>query len=156
MNFKDISGNVSEIKTDVKEVKEDVKDTLEKMDVVSKVPETLTDVLKAKAFAETALPPTTTVEQDLRTAGQRQINLIWETTQRHIALFVIGVGCLVSAYVVVFSVLNGKETNALVLAAFTLLSNIGFLIAGFYFGRTNHARIGDDPPRRSYGSLDDR
>lgn len=129
-----ISTNVSEIKVDVKEVKADVK-----------------DLGKAEAAAvQRSLPPTTTSEQDLRTAGQRSINLIWETTQRHIALFVIFIAGLVSAYVVVYSVATGREENALVLASFTLLSNIGFLVAGFYFGRTNHARIGDSPP------LDDR
>lgn len=147
--LKKIPGDVSEIKVDVKEVKADVKE-------LHKVAEQLPETIKSQTPPEKSVPPTTTVEQDLRTAGQRQINLIWETTQRHIALFVIGVACLVSAYVVVFSLFTGKETNALVLAAFTLLSNIGFLIAGFYFGRTNHARIGDEPSRRSYGSLDDR
>lgn len=95
----------------------------------------------------------TTVEQDLRTAGQREINLIWERTQRHIALFVVTLGCLVSAIVVITSVmLHSGEPNSLVLAAFTLLSNISFLVAGFYFGRTNHARIGDEKTK----SMDDR
>lgn len=127
MKDETISSNVSEIKSDVKEVKTDVK-------VLGKAP-----------AMQASVSPTTTVEQDLRTAGQRKINLIWEDTQRVIALFVVGVACTVSAYVVVLAVSKGQETNALVLAAFTLLSNIGFLVAGFYFGRTNHARIGDDP-----------
>lgn len=122
-----IAQDVTEIKADVKEVKVDVKG------------------LNDKPAPQRSLAPTTTSEQDLRTAGQRNINMIWETTQRHIALFVILIAGLVSAYVVVFSVATGKEENALVLASFTLLSNIGFLVAGFYFGRTNHARIGDHP-----------
>lgn len=90
------------------------------------------------------IPSTTTEEQDLKSAGQRQINLIWETIQRHIALFVVTIACLVSAAVVIASVVRASgEPSSLVLAAFTLLSNISFLVAGFYFGRTNHARIGD-------------
>lgn len=131
----DLKGDVTEIKVDVKDVKTDVKDV--KADVK--------DLTNVPRRSQQSVPPTTTSEEDLRTAGQRQINLIWETTQRHIALFVILIAGLVSAYVVVFSVATGKEENALVLASFTLLSNIGFLVAGFYFGRTNHARIGDDP-----------
>lgn len=103
------------------------------------------------------IPSRTTAEQDLRTAGQREINLIWETTQRHIALFVVAVGCTVSAIVVIYSVLQGSTADPLVLAAFTLLSNICFLVAGFYFGRTNHARIGDDAKQApTKGGLDDR
>lgn len=126
--------HVLEVKTDVKEVKSDVKE-------LSKNP------------VEISVAPTTTSEQDLRTASQRKINLIWEDTQRLIAIYVVGVACMVSAYVVVLNVTRGGEVNALVIAAFTLLSNIGFLVAGFYFGRTNHARIGDTPQRRP---LDDR
>jgi hypothetical protein len=96
----------------------------------------------------------TTAEQDLRTAGQREINLIWERTQRHIALFVVVLAGTVSSIVVVASVVKGGgEPSSLVLAAFTLLSNISFLVAGFYFGRTNHARIGDNKPAPG---LDDR
>lgn len=97
----------------------------------------------------------TTAEQDLRTADQRKINLIWENTQRHIALYVVALSGLVSATVVVATVIRGDgEPSSLVIAAFGLLSNISFLVAGFYFGRTNHARIGDDP-KKGMG-LDDR
>ena len=96
----------------------------------------------------------TTAEQDLRTAGQREINLIWERTQRHIALFVVLLAGIVSGVVVITSVvMRDAEPSSLVLAAFTLLSNISFLVAGFYFGRTNHARIGDS---KSSAGLDDR
>lgn len=143
----DIKEDVSEIKVDVKDVKTDVKDV--KADVK--------DLGKTGVKnSQQPVSPTTTAEQDLRTAGQRQINLIWETTQRHIALFVILIAGLVSAYVVVYSVATGREENALVLASFTLLSNIGFLVAGFYFGRTNHARIGDEPRIRLNNAMDDR
>src|SRR5678816_650537 len=106
-----------------------------------------------------SLTPNTTAEQDLKSAGQREINLIWERTQRHIALFVVTVACVVSGIVVIVSVTRGENeagASSLVLAAFTLLSNISFLVAGFYFGRTNHARIGDDKERASSGVMDTR
>lgn len=71
--------------------------------------------------------PTTTAEQDRYTFQQRRINLIWEVTQAVIAITVVG---------------------ANVAAAFLLtlqnqlLGNAFFLVIGFYFGRTNHARSG--------------
>lgn len=68
----------------------------------------------------------------LRTAGQRRVNLIWETTQSAIAVAVSG-GTLIVA---VRLALLGKTD------AVNLLSNAFFLVIGFYFGRTNHQRVG--------------
>lgn len=98
----------------------------------------------------------TTAEQDLRTKGQREINLIWESTQRNIALFLVIMATTVSSVVVILGVLNPGDDRTMIIAAFTLLSNAMFLVSGFYFGRTNHARIGDDPQRRYKGGMDDR
>jgi hypothetical protein len=97
-------------------------------------------------------PSTTTSEQDLRTAGQRQINLLWERTQAGIAIAIV-----ISNIAYIFALLVFTEvTNAATTAA-TLLGNGFFLIVGFYFGRTNHARIGDDPSRRrDTTAMDDR
>lgn len=81
------------------------------------------------------LAPDTTAEQDLKTHGQRRINLIWEVTQAAIALAVTTSTLYVAAKL---AVLRPAET-----AAFLLLSNAFFLVIGFYFGRTNHARMGD-------------
>jgi len=73
------------------------------------------------------MPPPLT-PNDITSKGQRRINLIWECTQAAIAILVV---------------------SANVLAAFigstqmTLLGNAFFLVIGFYFGRTNHARLGD-------------
>jgi hypothetical protein len=72
------------------------------------------------------LSPTTTAQQDITTAGQRRINLIWEYTQAMIAIFV---------------------TMALIYTAITKVDSpeirdAFFLIIGFYFSRTNHAAIG--------------
>jgi hypothetical protein len=71
-------------------------------------------------------PATTTFQQDLVTAGQRRINLVWEYTQAIIA------GAVTFAYIA--SQLLKIESAG--------LANACFLIVGFYFSRTNHAAIG--------------
>jgi len=73
-----------------------------------------------------ALPPETTAEQNLKTASQRRVNIIWEVTQAVIALL------FVSAYVYA----------AIVQIDSPGLANATFLIVGFYFSRTNHQRVG--------------
>jgi len=73
-------------------------------------------------------------EDALHSAGQRQINRIWEITQALIAVAVSGATLYVAATLSIFN--NGE------MAAFLLLSNAFFLVIGFYFGRTNHQRIG--------------
>jgi hypothetical protein len=72
------------------------------------------------------LAPTTTEQQDITTAGQRRINLIWEFTQAAIAIFVT----LALIYTAVEKIEAPEIRNAF------------FLIVGFYFSRTNHAAIG--------------
>lgn len=84
-----------------------------------------------------SLPPTTTSEQDLKSAGQRIINRIWEITQAAIALTVTGATIFVSAKLVE----RGGESEKV---AFQLLTNVFFVVIGFYFGRTNHSRP-DEP-----------
>lgn len=71
-------------------------------------------------------PAETTFEQDLVTAGQRRINLVWEATQAAIAVSITG-GVIYCAVRAIDSV---------------VLTNAFFLIVGFYFSRTNHAAIG--------------
>jgi len=96
------------------------------------------------------IAPTTTTEQDLRTAGQRRVNLIWEYTQAGIAIVVVGANILY-VFVALFITAPLSMTSA---DNGALLRNAFFLIVGFYFGRTNHARIGDD--NRTRPALDDR
>ena len=84
--------------------------------------------------APTALAPTTTAEQNLSTAGQRKVNLIWEFTQSAIAILVT-LATLAASIILTLR----ADPN---LAAFVLLSNAFFLVVGFYFGRTNHQRTG--------------
>ena len=81
-----------------------------------------------------ALPPTTTAEQNTTTYSQRRINLIWEVTQATIAISVTTAALFVSSKLAII-----EQTQA---APFLLLSNAFFLVIGFYFGRTNHQRVG--------------
>lgn len=80
--------------------------------------------------------PTTTAEQDRSTQGQREVNLIWEGTQRLIALSVIAVALSVAAWLAVTSETDTKT------AAAVFLYGVANLVIGFYFGRTNHTRVG--------------
>lgn len=73
-------------------------------------------------------PPTTTGEQDRKSAGQRGINLLWETTQARIAVAIVGAN-IVYAFVSPFLPAQAKEMAQ-------VLSNALFAVMGFYFGRT--------------------
>lgn len=66
--------------------------------------------------------------------GQRRVNLIWEFTQATIAVGVT----IATLWASTALTLRGDAGEA----AFLLLSNSFFLVIGFYFGRTNHQRIG--------------
>jgi len=68
-------------------------------------------------------------------ASQRQVNMTWELTQAAIALSVIW-GAVGAAIWMVVS----DSTNRLM--AFLFLSNVVSIVIGFYFGRTNHQRVG--------------
>lgn len=84
--------------------------------------------------------PTSTEEEDRGTAGQRAVNLLWEHTQRQIALAVIGAALVVGiALAVLGRWLGSPEIQ---LAAIVFLFGVANLVTGFYFGRTNHTRTG--------------
>lgn len=80
----------------------------------------------SEEITEQSLSPTTTHEEDLHTASQRKINITWETTQAVIAVMVTAAN--------IYAALKGINSES--------LNNSFFLIVGFYFGRTNHQRIG--------------
>lgn len=89
------------------------------------------------------MPDSTNPEQDeiaLKTAGQREINLIWEHTQRRIALSVFACSLMVAVAVSVFGKWLGSPE--LQLASVVFLYGVANMVAGFYFGRTNHQRSG--------------
>ena len=77
-------------------------------------------------------------ETALRTAGQRRVNILWEVTQA-----VIAIAVTTSTLWVAGSLARQQSSD---MAAFLLLSNAFFLVIGFYFGRTNHARQGGIGP----------
>lgn len=89
---------------------------------------------------EVKAPSTTTFEEDRTTAGQRQTSLMWETTQMRIALVAIGTSMLVSGILAVFGKALG--TQDLQLASIVFMYGVANLVTGFYFGRTNHTRVG--------------
>jgi|ERR1700680_2239100 len=80
-----------------------------------------------------SLPASTTFQQDLVTAGQRKINLIWEWTQSLISILVVGANMVVAIYDGI--VVTHPDYPV-------ILSSSLFLIVGFYFSRTNHSAIG--------------
>lgn len=79
-----------------------------------------------ESIKEVSLPPKTTSQEDLVTAGQRRINMVWEATQAIIATTI--------TFAVIWCAI--KTINS------EVLTNAFFLIVGFYFSRTNHAAIG--------------
>lgn len=87
--------------------------------------------MQPESKIETPVAPTTTTEEDVTTASQRKINLIWEYTQAFIAIIVV-IFSLIGAVIAMW---QGKEVSA-------FLSFICGNIVGFYFSRTNHAAIG--------------
>jgi hypothetical protein len=88
-------------------------------------------------MAEAAVA-TTTLEQDKHTASQRNINRVWEYTQSFLAISVIVVVLGVNASVAIY----GKSVSEISSSALMQLNVLGALVVGFYFGRTNHQRVG--------------
>lgn len=74
---------------------------------------------------------TTTTQEDLTTAGQRKVNLIWEATQACIAVLVT-----LSTMAVLLHRAIWRDQYP------EILSSAFFLIIGVYFSRTNHSAIG--------------
>ena len=87
-----------------------------------------------------AVAPTTTVQQDLTTAGQRRVNLIWEYTQSFVTIVVVLANMIVA-------VINGVKAAGVPSEHPAILSSALFLILGFYYSRTNHAAIGGVGPK---------
>lgn len=83
---------------------------------------------------QASLKPNTTLQEDMTTAGQRRVNLIWEYTQAAIALMVVMTNLAVG---IMLAIQHRPFTEY----PFVLSSSL-FLIIGFYFSRTNHAAIG--------------
>jgi len=89
----------------------------------------------------TNAPSTTTAEQDINTESQRHINRVWEYTQAAIAITVVVANIIVQV-ATVFMGLKSPVPES--------LSNVLFLVVGFYFSRTNHTAIGGVGPKKDY------
>lgn len=92
--------------------------------------------------AEPDNPParaTTTVEENLHTASQRTVNMMWERTQRQLSLFVV-IASMIDGLVITISNIMGWGGGQLQVPT---IFSLGFgMIIGFYFGRTNHQTVG--------------
>lgn len=75
------------------------------------------------------LAPRTTQQEDLVTAGQRRVNLIWEFTQATIAISI--------TWAIIYCSIKNLPKD--------VLTNAFFLIVSMYFVRTNHKLIGGVP-----------
>lgn len=95
-------------------------------------------------MVEVPAQSTTTHEQDRHSLGQRRVNIIWETTQSMIAGSVVLCVLYVSSSMVIAALTTAATSSQIANAqtAFIFLSNIASLVIGFYFGRTNHQRVG--------------
>lgn len=80
-------------------------------------------------------------ETILRTEGQRTVSMIWEVTQQKIALMTVGGGMMLASVVVVGGEWLGLA-NDVRIAAFMFVAGAANLVIGFYYGRTNHQRVG--------------
>jgi len=88
--------------------------------------------------------PVTTQEQDRSTQGQRDTSMLWERTQRQIALSIIWAAEAVAASVALTALIPSASERQLSLAmtALVFLTSTTSLVIGFYFGRTNHTKVG--------------
>ncbi len=84
--------------------------------------------------------PTSTEEEDRVSESQRKVNLIWETTQMRVALSVTWSALIVAMSLSVFGKYLGSSDVQL--AAIVFLFGVANLVTGFYFGRTNHQKVG--------------
>ena len=86
-----------------------------------------------KRRADQPVAAKTTAQEDLTTAGQRRVNLIWEITQSTIALMIVAAN-ITAALINVW--------RGLALDVPLILSSSLFMVLGFYLARTNHQAIG--------------
>lgn len=99
---------------------------------INKIPIARPREYQQDAKADPSIPATTTFQEDLTTAGQRKVNLIWEYTQALIAIMVV-ITSMISG--VIGQLHSEMQVPNLIGVAFGM-------ITGFYFSRTNHAAIG--------------
>jgi hypothetical protein len=79
-----------------------------------------------------SLPATTTSQEDMVTAGQRRINLIWEITQAVVTIIITTAAVFCAVYKIDADVLN-----------FAFVA-----VISTYYARTNHTKIGGVLPQQ--------
>lgn len=112
-DIKEVKADVKEVKADVKEVKGNVSSGMEKAEL-------------PLAPGGENVRPLTTAEEDRKTHGQRNVNLIWEITQAFIAIVI--------TIATVYAALAGIDSQ--------ILGNAFVLVLTMYLIRTNHTKIG--------------
>jgi hypothetical protein len=96
-------------------------------------------------IADPSIPARTTFQEDLTTAGQRRINLIWEYTQAIIALMVVLTTMIAGIYMLfqpTITIGTGALQMQMPVQIPTIIATAFGMVTGFYFSRTNHAAIG--------------
>lgn len=88
------------------------------------------------------LAPQTTEQQDLTTAGQREINVLWEKTQARIALSVVFFTVFVNGALTLTLIITKGDLTGSQAIGVSFLNMICGIVISFYFSRTNHAAIG--------------
>lgn len=72
--------------------------------------------------------------EQLAVERHQNINMIWEKTQQFVAILCVMASVISSLYLI----FEGKDPLAE--RGYQFLTNVGLLVIGFYFGRTNHTR----------------
>lgn len=111
-------------------------------------------------MAKSYKDPNTTEEEQNVTAGQRTINLMWETTQAKIAVFVVVVHLALNSILAITVVALDLDLKPNQLALITLciqpISLTSGIVIGFYYSRTNHTAIGGTGPKPQASSVGTR
>lgn len=85
---------------------------------------------------------TTTFQEDLTTAGQRNINLIWETIQGKIAIYVIIGTMIIDGIALLTSLGLSRDLTGSQASVLGVINSLATGVIAFYFSRTNHTQIG--------------
>lgn len=78
----------------------------------------------------------------LQTEAQRKTSDMWERTQKNIALSVVWATLFVAVVKSLEAVIVQSSDPTEAGVAFVFLASVANLVIGFYFGRTNHQKVG--------------
>lgn len=92
--------------------------------------------------SDPSVPARTTFQEDLTFAGQRTVNLMWETTQGDISKYVILGAMAINGSVLILSMVLSKDLTAAQALALGFVNSLATGVVSFYFSRTNHTQIG--------------